>query len=87
MAATFLRPLKLTLEYDGTDFNGYQSNPGARCVQDVLEAAVQRLTGEKRRSLFSSRTDAGVHAMCQVALIRTNSTLSCTDFQHSINTR
>ena len=84
---TPLRALKLTLEYDGGGFNGYQSNPGARCVQDVLEAAVARLTGESRRSLFSSRTDKGVHARGQVALIRTASTLDCATFKRSLNTR
>jgi tRNA pseudouridine38-40 synthase len=82
-----LRALKLTLEYDGSAFNGYQSNPGARCVQDVLENGIDKLTGEKRRTLFASRTDAGVHARGQVALVRTSSQLECSMFMRNLNTR
>lgn len=82
-----LRALKLTLEYDGTHFNGYQSNPGVRCVQDVVEEGMAKLTGERRRSLFASRTDKGVHARGQVALIRTASPLDCAAFRRSLNTR
>jgi tRNA pseudouridine38-40 synthase len=82
-----MRSLKLTVEYDGTAFNGYQSNPGARCVQDVVENGIQKLTGETRRTLFASRTDAGVHAKGQVALVRTTSPLECRIFQRNLNTR
>jgi tRNA pseudouridine38-40 synthase len=63
-----MRNLKLTLSYDGTDFNGWQTQPGYRTVQETLESAIARLTGEvKVRVNASGRTDAGVHAVGQVA--------------------
>src|SRR6478735_2995902 len=63
-----MRNLKLTLAYDGTDFNGWQTQPGYRTVQETLEAAIAKLTGEEGiRVNASGRTDAGVHAVGQVA--------------------
>src|SRR6516164_1780561 len=63
-----MRNLKLTLSYDGTDFNGWQTQPGYRTVQETLEKAIAELTGEARVRLNASgRTDAGVHAVGQVA--------------------
>src|SRR5437764_1795866 len=62
-----MRNFKLTLSYDGTDFNGWQTQPGHRTVQETLEAAIAKLTGESRvRVNASGRTDAGVHALGQV---------------------
>lgn len=58
--------IKLVLEYDGTDFCGWQTQPGLRTVQSELEAALFKLTGEKIRVVASGRTDAGVHAINQV---------------------
>jgi tRNA pseudouridine38-40 synthase len=63
-----MRNLKLLLSYDGTDFNGWQTQPGHRTVQETLERAIAELTGEARIRLNASgRTDAGVHAVGQVA--------------------
>ena len=60
--------LKLTLTYDGAAFRGWQSQPGGGAVQDVLQAAMTRLAGGKKVSVQGSgRTDAGVHALGQVA--------------------
>ena len=62
-----MRNLRLTLAYDGTDFNGWQTQPGFRTVQETLETALAKLTGEERvRCNASGRTDAGVHAVGQV---------------------
>jgi tRNA pseudouridine38-40 synthase len=62
-----MRNIKLTLAYDGTDFNGWQTQPGFRTVQETLETAIAKLTGEQRiRVNASGRTDAGVHAVGQV---------------------
>jgi tRNA pseudouridine38-40 synthase len=57
---------KLTLAYDGTDFVGWQWQPGGRSVQEELESALARITQCKTRCRASGRTDAGVHALGQV---------------------
>lgn len=59
--------VKLTLAYEGTAFSGWQLQPNARSVQGVLERALSGITGEPVRVHGSGRTDAGVHALGQVA--------------------
>ena len=62
-----LRRFRARVEYDGTDFDGFQVNPGHRTVQGVLEAALARLgDGVEQRVDGAGRTDAGVHARAQV---------------------
>lgn len=58
---------KLVLSYDGTDFRGWQVQPGLLTIQGELAAAIQRVTGETLLPQGSGRTDAGVHALGQVA--------------------
>jgi len=58
---------KLTLAYDGTDFRGWQVQPGEATIQGELQAALGRITGESPLPQGSGRTDAGVHALAQVA--------------------
>ncbi len=62
-----LRTWKLTLAYDGTDFRGWQVQPGEPTIQGELQAALGRITGETPLPQGSGRTDAGVHALAQVA--------------------
>jgi tRNA pseudouridine38-40 synthase len=63
-----MRNIVLTVSYDGTDFNGWQTQPGYRTVQETLEKALADFTAEPRVRLNASgRTDAGVHAVGQVA--------------------
>jgi tRNA pseudouridine38-40 synthase len=64
-----LRPMriKLTLEYDGTAYSGWQLQAGQDSIQARIEAALQQLFGEKVRLYGAGRTDAGVHALSQVA--------------------
>lgn len=66
-----MRNLKLTLEYDGTGFSGWQVQRKERTVQGVLEEALGRLLGERIRVVGAGRTDAGVHALGQVANFKT----------------
>ena len=69
------RNIKLTLSYCGTRFHGWQKQPDALTVQEVLEKAVSTITGEQPSLIASGRTDAGVHALAQVVNFRTRSTI------------
>ena len=66
----------LTVEYDGRNYFGFQWQADQPTIQDELEKAIFRLTGEKNRILAASRTDTGVHARGQVISFRTHSKLS-----------
>jgi tRNA pseudouridine38-40 synthase len=61
-----MRNIKFVLSYDGTDFKGWQTQPGYRTVQETLEAGIHQVIGEKVHCNASGRTDAGVHAVGQV---------------------
>ena len=63
------RNLKITLAYDGSEFHGWQVQPGLRTVQGTLAECLKRLTGEDVLPQGSGRTDAGVHALAQVASV------------------
>ncbi len=63
------RNLKITLAYDGAEFHGWQVQPGLRTVQGTLAECLKRLTGEDVLPQGSGRTDAGVHALAQVASV------------------
>ena len=62
-----MRNLKVVLSYDGTDFCGWQVQPDSPSVQGILSSAIGRVTGENVLPQGSGRTDAGVHALAQVA--------------------
>ena len=66
-----MRNVKLVLEYDGTEFHGFQRQARLRTVQGALEERFSRLLGEKIGVTGAGRTDAGVHATGQVANFRT----------------
>lgn len=79
------RNIKLTLEYDGTDFVGWQIQPNGRSVQGELENALAQLLQESVKTVGAGRTDAGVHARGQVANFRTNSTMGTHELQRGVN--
>ena len=80
-----MRNLKLTVAYDGTDFAGWQVQPEAATVQGTLSLAIGRITGEKVLPQGSGRTDAGVHALAQVATIQTESVIPAANLVVALN--
>jgi tRNA pseudouridine38-40 synthase len=80
-----LRNLKLTLAYDGHDFAGWQVQPDRLSVQGTLVSAFEHLTGEKTLPQGSGRTDAGVHALAQIASVTTNSPIPADNLVRALN--
>lgn len=80
-----MRTVKLTLEYDGTDFVGWQVQPNGRSVQEVIEQALGTLLKERTQVTGAGRTDAGVHAAGQVCSLRTERTVPLKAFVLGLN--
>ena len=80
-----MRTLKLTLAYDGTDFAGWQVQPGRRTVQQTIEDVLTKIAGHSVKVVASGRTDAAVHALAQVASFQTSSELSSEIWLRAIN--
>jgi tRNA pseudouridine38-40 synthase len=77
--------IKLIIEYDGTNYCGWQIQPNGVTVQEVLEEGLRKLLGEPVRLRASGRTDAGVHAKGMVAVFSTTRTLPLAAFSHGLN--
>ena len=80
-----MRKIRLLLEYDGADYHGWQTQPGEITVQGVLEDRIRQLTGEPAKVLGAGRTDAGVHALAQVAAFRTASAHDTSTIKKALN--
>jgi tRNA pseudouridine38-40 synthase len=80
-----MRTIKLIIEYEGTQYAGWQVQPNGLSVQEVIEEALSRLLKEKVRIFSSGRTDAGVHAKGMVAAFRTEKTIPVRAFSDGLN--
>ncbi|MCM8790891.1 MAG: tRNA pseudouridine(38-40) synthase TruA [Candidatus Omnitrophica bacterium] len=81
-----MRNIKLTIRYDGTSYSGWQfQKNSSRTIQAVIERAIKKITGEKSHLTGSGRTDAGVHAMAQVANFRTRSSIPLKNIHMALN--
>lgn len=80
-----MRNIKLTIEYDGKEFHGWQKQPGKLNIQGTIEKAIEHITGEQVDLMASGRTDRGVHALGQVANFKTNSKLPIDKFPIALN--
>ncbi len=79
------RTFKLTVEYDGTDFVGWQFQKNGRSVQEVLEKGLSQILREQIRVVGAGRTDSGVHAKGQVASFAAESSLNCNEIVRGLN--
>jgi tRNA pseudouridine38-40 synthase len=80
-----MKKIKLIIEYDGTAYHGWQRQNGETTIQGIVEDSVQRITGTPSSVLGASRTDAGVHALGQVAVFRTESRLDAGTIKKALN--
>lgn len=79
------RNIKLVVEYDGTNYRGWQVQPDCRTIQGELELAIKQITGETLRVTGSGRTDTGVHALGQVANFHTSSGMPVGKMRRALN--
>lgn len=80
-----MRNIKLIIEYDGTNYSGWQIQPNGLAIQQVLEEALAKLVCSPVRLHSSGRTDAGVHAKAMVACFRTDKQIPLTAFSDGLN--
>ena len=76
---------KLTIQYDGSNYSGWQSQPSGNTIQDVLVKTISQITQSEVNLIGSGRTDAGVHALGQVANFKIDKTLDIFRIKHALN--
>ena len=81
-----MRNIKLTLQYDGTNYHGWQSQENAPTVQETAEKAIKELTGVRPVISGCSRTDTGVHAKQFICNFKTEALIPCERFPYALNT-
>lgn len=80
-----MRNIKLVVEYDGTNYHGWQVQPNGLTIQEVIEQKIGIMTRQPVRLVASGRTDAGVHALGQVANFKTGSSIPLEGFRRGLN--
>lgn len=82
-----MKRVKLTVAYDGTGYSGWQIQPNAPTIEKVLDQAIMQVSGEELHVTGASRTDAGVHAMGNVAVFNTESTIPGNRWAYALNAK
>ena len=82
-----MKRIRLTVAYDGTDYCGWQVQPNGVTIEEMLNRAIRKLTGEDIQVIGASRTDSGVHALGNVAVFDTNSTIPPERMSYALNQR
>ena len=82
-----MRNIKLTIEYDGKEYNGWQKQPNKLNIQGEIERAIEEVTGEKVNLIASGRTDAGVHAIAQVANFKIEKDIPIERIPYALNSK
>lgn len=82
-----MRRIRLIVSYDGTNYCGWQKQPNGITIEEVLNNAISKLTGEEIEITGASRTDSGVHAYGNVAVFDTNARMATDKFAFAINQR
>ncbi len=82
-----MRNIKIIIEYDGKDFNGWQKQPNKLNIQGEIERAIEEVTGEKVDLIASGRTDAGVHALGQVANFKIEKDIPIEKIPYALNSK
>lgn len=80
-----MKNIKLTIEFDGTNYCGWQKQPNDVSVQEVIEKGLEKITKESCKLNSSGRTDSGVHALNMIANFKTNSNILSEKFSHALN--
>ncbi len=80
-----MRRLRFEVAYDGTDFHGWQVQPGLATIQGVLEEVIGAIEGRPVKVAGSGRTDAGVHALAQVAAVSMENPIPVENFRRAVN--
>lgn len=81
-----MRNIKLTIRYDGTNYSGWQFQKNSVSIQETIQKAIKRITGRRAAVTASGRTDAGVHALAQIANFKTASKIPLKNLRMALNT-
>lgn len=82
-----MRRIRIVVAYDGTDYCGWQIQPNGITIEEILNREISKVTGEEIRIIGASRTDSGVHAMGNVAVFDTESTIPPERMAYALNRR
>ena len=80
-----MRRIQLTVAYDGTEYHGWQFQPGQATIEGELNRCLSVLLGEDIKVIGASRTDTGVHGLCNIAVFDTNSKIPGDKFSYALN--